>query len=235
MTNGPGPVPMPPVRRLVAAGVRVFAGSDNIRDAWSPLGDGDMLARAMLVRVAPGFSRRRRPRTRVRSDDAGERRGARPGGPRDPGRRDRGSRGDAGALDRGSRRGAADAKPGDEAGAGCGEGWRAGGAGSRGLIFAVTRPLWQPAAGRMMCVFRAWPPFPPRRSTSSVLPRINSRPPGVICSLVAGKKAENFADSPVFCKHPARKLLQIQHFASKFPTQASRGIHSPEQGINSVF
>jgi cytosine/adenosine deaminase-related metal-dependent hydrolase len=49
MTNGPGPVPMPPVKRLRAAGVRVFAGSDNIRDAWSPLGDGDMLARAMLI------------------------------------------------------------------------------------------------------------------------------------------------------------------------------------------
>ena len=47
MTNGPGPVPMPPIKRLVAAGVRVFAGSDNIRDAWSPYGNGDMLERAM--------------------------------------------------------------------------------------------------------------------------------------------------------------------------------------------
>jgi cytosine deaminase len=55
MTNGPGPVPMPPVRRLVAAGVRVFAGSDNIRDAWSPYGDGDMLARAMLIGYRQGF------------------------------------------------------------------------------------------------------------------------------------------------------------------------------------
>ena len=55
MTNGPGPVPMPPVRRLVAAGVRVFAGSDNIRDAWSPLGDGDMLARAMLIAYRQDF------------------------------------------------------------------------------------------------------------------------------------------------------------------------------------
>jgi cytosine/adenosine deaminase-related metal-dependent hydrolase len=49
MTNGPGPVPMPPVKRLVAAGVTVFAGSDNIRDAWSPYGNGDMLERAMLI------------------------------------------------------------------------------------------------------------------------------------------------------------------------------------------
>ena len=49
MTNGAGPVPMPPVKRLVAAGVTVFSGSDNIRDAWSPYGNGDMLERAMLV------------------------------------------------------------------------------------------------------------------------------------------------------------------------------------------
>ena len=55
MTNGPGPVPMPPVRRLAAAGVRVFAGSDNIRDAWSPLGNGDMLERAMLIAYRQDF------------------------------------------------------------------------------------------------------------------------------------------------------------------------------------
>ncbi len=55
MTNGPGPVPMPPVKRLVAAGVRVFAGSDNIRDAWSPYGNGDMLERAMMIGYRQGF------------------------------------------------------------------------------------------------------------------------------------------------------------------------------------
>jgi cytosine/adenosine deaminase-related metal-dependent hydrolase len=49
MTNGPGPEAMPPVKRLVAEGVAVFVGSDNIRDAWSPYGDGDMLDRARLV------------------------------------------------------------------------------------------------------------------------------------------------------------------------------------------
>jgi len=49
MTNGPGPVPMPPVKRLMACGVRVFCGSDNIRDAWSPFGNGDMLERAGIV------------------------------------------------------------------------------------------------------------------------------------------------------------------------------------------
>ena len=55
MTNGPGPVPMPPVKRLIAAGVTVFAGSDNIRDAWSPYGNGDMLERAMLVGYRQGL------------------------------------------------------------------------------------------------------------------------------------------------------------------------------------
>jgi cytosine/adenosine deaminase-related metal-dependent hydrolase len=49
MTNGPGAVPMPPVKRLKASGVRVFCGSDNIRDAWSPFGNGDMLERAGIV------------------------------------------------------------------------------------------------------------------------------------------------------------------------------------------
>lgn len=49
MTNGPGPEAMPPVKRLVAEGVTVFAGSDNIRDAWSPYGNGDMLERARLI------------------------------------------------------------------------------------------------------------------------------------------------------------------------------------------
>jgi cytosine deaminase len=49
MTNGPGPEAIPPVKRLVAEGVVVFVGSDNIRDAWSPYGHGDMLERARLV------------------------------------------------------------------------------------------------------------------------------------------------------------------------------------------
>jgi cytosine deaminase len=56
MTAAPGPVPMPPVLRLVEAGVELFAGSDNIRDAWSPLGNGDMLDRARLVAWRQGFA-----------------------------------------------------------------------------------------------------------------------------------------------------------------------------------
>jgi cytosine deaminase len=56
MTHGPGPVPMPPIKRLVAAGVRTFAGSDNIRDAWSPYGNGDMIERAMMIGYRQGLN-----------------------------------------------------------------------------------------------------------------------------------------------------------------------------------
>jgi cytosine deaminase len=55
VTNCRGPGPLPPVRRLVAAGVTVVAGSDNIRDAWSPHGNGDMLERAQVVADRQGF------------------------------------------------------------------------------------------------------------------------------------------------------------------------------------
>ena len=54
-TSAPGAFPMPPVKPLREAGVLVFAGSDNIRDAWSPLGNGDMLERAMLVAWRQNF------------------------------------------------------------------------------------------------------------------------------------------------------------------------------------
>ncbi|WP_267221212.1 amidohydrolase family protein [Dyella silvae] len=55
MTNAPGDRPFPPVLRLRAAGVRVFAGNDNIRDAWWPYGNGDMLQRAMMIGYRSGF------------------------------------------------------------------------------------------------------------------------------------------------------------------------------------
>ncbi len=54
-THGGGASPLPPVKALRAMGVTVFAGSDNIRDAWSPFGDGDMLERAMLMAWRSGF------------------------------------------------------------------------------------------------------------------------------------------------------------------------------------
>ncbi|AIF48505.1 amidohydrolase family protein [Dyella japonica] len=55
MTNAPGDRPFPPVMRLRDAGVHVFAGNDNIRDAWWPYGNGDLLQRAMLIGYRSGF------------------------------------------------------------------------------------------------------------------------------------------------------------------------------------
>jgi cytosine deaminase len=55
MTNAPGAVAMPPVKALRAAGVQVFAGSDNIRDAWWPYGNGDMMERAMMIGYRQGL------------------------------------------------------------------------------------------------------------------------------------------------------------------------------------
>ena len=49
MTSCPPSAPAPPVSKLRARGVTVFAGSDNIRDCWSPYGNGDMLDRAAII------------------------------------------------------------------------------------------------------------------------------------------------------------------------------------------
>jgi cytosine deaminase len=55
MSHGPGEAAMPPVKLLREHGVEVFAGSDNIRDAWSPFGNGDMLDRAMMIGYRANF------------------------------------------------------------------------------------------------------------------------------------------------------------------------------------
>jgi cytosine/creatinine deaminase len=55
MTIAPPNSAFPPVAPLRAAGVTVFAGSDNIRDSWWPYGDGDMLRRANMVGHRSGF------------------------------------------------------------------------------------------------------------------------------------------------------------------------------------
>jgi cytosine deaminase len=55
MSHGPGAASMPPIKLLKEHGVEVFGGSDNIRDAWSPFGNGDMLERAMLVGYRANF------------------------------------------------------------------------------------------------------------------------------------------------------------------------------------
>ena len=58
MTHGPsGETPFPPVRRLFDEGVRLFTGSDGIRDSWGPLNSGDMLQRAFIVAYRNGFRR----------------------------------------------------------------------------------------------------------------------------------------------------------------------------------
>ena len=55
MSHGPGGAPIPPLAMLHQHGVRVFGGSDNIRDAWSPFGNGDMLERAMMIGYRANF------------------------------------------------------------------------------------------------------------------------------------------------------------------------------------
>lgn len=57
MTTGPASRPAPPVKRLIAAGIRVCAGNDGIRDMWQPYGNGCMLERAMLVGLRNNFRR----------------------------------------------------------------------------------------------------------------------------------------------------------------------------------
>jgi cytosine deaminase len=55
VTHGGGASPLPPVKALRELGVEVFAGNDDVRDPWSPFGEGDMLERAMLLAWRSGF------------------------------------------------------------------------------------------------------------------------------------------------------------------------------------
>ena len=49
VTHGGASAAIPPLLKLRAAGVAVFAGNDDVRDTWSPYGNADMLQRAMLI------------------------------------------------------------------------------------------------------------------------------------------------------------------------------------------
>jgi cytosine deaminase len=49
--------PVPPIKRLRAAGVDVACGHDGIRDLWGPYGSGAMLERAMHVAYRSTFRR----------------------------------------------------------------------------------------------------------------------------------------------------------------------------------
>jgi cytosine/creatinine deaminase len=58
MSHGPsGNRPIPPVKRLREAGVRMCTGNDGIRDAWGPLNMPDMLLRAFIVAYRNNFRR----------------------------------------------------------------------------------------------------------------------------------------------------------------------------------
>jgi cytosine/creatinine deaminase len=49
--------PVPPIKKLLAAGVTVASGHDGIRDLWGPYGSGDMLERVMHVAYRSTFRR----------------------------------------------------------------------------------------------------------------------------------------------------------------------------------
>jgi cytosine/adenosine deaminase-related metal-dependent hydrolase len=55
MTTAPSDIAIPPFTELLSAGVNVCLGSDGIRDAWTPMGNGDMLERAMLLAMRCGM------------------------------------------------------------------------------------------------------------------------------------------------------------------------------------
>lgn len=49
VTHGAASAPLPPITLLREHGVTVFAGNDDIRDTWSPYGNGDMLERVSYI------------------------------------------------------------------------------------------------------------------------------------------------------------------------------------------
>jgi cytosine/adenosine deaminase-related metal-dependent hydrolase len=55
ITSVPIDRPMPRVDQLIAEGVRVHVGCDNILDAWSPFGNGDLLARGSRLAEKLGW------------------------------------------------------------------------------------------------------------------------------------------------------------------------------------
>jgi len=56
MTIGAAYRPSLPLKALRDAGVLTFSGSDDVRDAWQPFGNADMLERAMLVAYQCAFT-----------------------------------------------------------------------------------------------------------------------------------------------------------------------------------
>lgn len=56
-TTAPASRPVPAAAELRAAGVRLCAGSDGIRDTWGPYGNADMLERALFIGLRNNFRR----------------------------------------------------------------------------------------------------------------------------------------------------------------------------------
>jgi len=56
MSCAPSHFMAPPLAMLRSRGVNVCSGSDNVRDTWSPHGNGDMLDRARLIAMRFGWS-----------------------------------------------------------------------------------------------------------------------------------------------------------------------------------
>ena len=56
-TTAPPSRPVPSVRQMRAAGGRIFAGNDGIRDTWTPYNMPDMLQRAMILGLKNEFRR----------------------------------------------------------------------------------------------------------------------------------------------------------------------------------
>ena len=84
MTSCPPAAPVPPPKALRERGVTVFGGSDNIRDCWSPFGNGDMLDRAALIVARHEMFTNNELRGRSRTRDTRSEQGARQSAPRPP-------------------------------------------------------------------------------------------------------------------------------------------------------
>jgi cytosine deaminase len=56
VTSIPGDHPFPSIAQLAAAGVHLALGSDNVRDAWSPMSIVSMTERAMLAAYRSGYA-----------------------------------------------------------------------------------------------------------------------------------------------------------------------------------
>ncbi|WNK01109.1 amidohydrolase [Thalassospiraceae bacterium LMO-JJ14] len=57
ITSAPGYKPFPPLDEMRTRNIRAAAGSDGVRDVWTPFGNADMLERAMLLAYRSNYRR----------------------------------------------------------------------------------------------------------------------------------------------------------------------------------